>query len=1060
MAKYGTRRYGSGFRYGEPSPVGVYYEANLKATAINYGVVQVKWGNIIIDPADPAPTHWKLVKSFVGSVDDPDAGTRLAGGIFSEFTNSYTDNPFIYSSQEVHYSLWVFNGIRWILCGQDYEILVENTDTLATISRWIPKAWLNPTNTYIGDGVGEDENNTFYKVLSAYTFVYDQLRAKTNLLNLSKDPIYTPSALLRYGVTDLGHSYEPTLGDSYHRSLYGAGGIINSYKGTSLGINVYTTSLTHWSNKVGVGHNLMLDYNDSSFEESIGRWSASSGTFANKLYSVEGVPLPDKTQIFYDPIFKPRLLGFGQLTTASTSTVNLMLPATGQNITTYGITIKENTDYVFSGWVKHLDGPATVVVRLEWYDMFGTIIGSDNFTVPDFTTSSTWKRFTSLGTGGVRTSPRKAKFVKVNIDVTPGSASSRRYAFDFFQFAEADKSLEYQDAKLITVTVNGEKENYLPNSSFQEGLYGWDWVNAAAAIDDTTSTEPAYFDEPAGTSIYGVHGNKAVKLTATAANAAFVSDWIPIDTGSILTFSAYVLGTTTDSVVARVEFSSPSSEDQQTSILTDTEGQYYPSTVYAVESDAITLSTTNKQQIYVTAIAPPYSKDAGYPLAKVSLYFPNSVSGSVYYIDGTMIESEAEPSRFFSGSGGIEATDPSTQQFYSVDYTRWETKNLVNYISNPSFITNTTDWSSTGTLYRTTYTIVGSFKPTDETNAGVVDYTTQSVTLSNTVHLPKAALGGEDFVVSVYVLGASGTYTINGTSNTRTINDATLFRRVYGVYKLAPGATTLTWTLEVQHADAINRSLTFDGAQGEYGRLPRKFVSPADSNVTTFSNPLHSGKYMYAIKTESTNSGKSNYLNNYGVKLSRLSNTLKDYIPNGSSFAVKTGHEFYDYRDLDKSLVPNSSFEKSLGEWVTVGSALTRVLSRGSHYNEFVSHGQAYCNVRHNVSGTNFGIATSNIYIQDDGSYYASVALRPNNSNTAGEFSLTVDFYNASSVLVYTDKVTKTFTSTNRWAYLANTYSIADIGGASFARLTVMAKPTVGYVAGQAFDIDRVVFRQ
>jgi hypothetical protein len=26
MAKYGTSRYGSGFRYGEPSPVGVYYE--------------------------------------------------------------------------------------------------------------------------------------------------------------------------------------------------------------------------------------------------------------------------------------------------------------------------------------------------------------------------------------------------------------------------------------------------------------------------------------------------------------------------------------------------------------------------------------------------------------------------------------------------------------------------------------------------------------------------------------------------------------------------------------------------------------------------------------------------------------------------------------------------------------------------------------------------------------------------------------------------------------------------------------------------------------------------
>jgi hypothetical protein len=527
-----------------------------------------------------------------------------------------------------------------------------------------------------------------------------------------------------------------------------------------------------------------------------------------------------------------------------------------------------------------------------------------------------------------------------------------------------------------------------------------------------------------------------------------------------LTFSGYVLGTDTDTAVARIEFSSPSSEEQQTFVLTDTEGQYYPSTVYAAESDPVTLSTTEKKQIHVTAIAPPYSKDAGHPLAKVSLYFPDSIEGSIYYIDGTMIESEAEPSRFFSGTGGIEATDPSTQQFYSVDYTRWETKNIVNYISNPSFANDTTtDWTSTGTLGTTTYVVSGSFKPTDETHAGVINYSTNYMTVSNTVHLPKAALGGEDFVVSVYVDGAPGTYTINGTVNTRTLADATLYRRVYGVYKLAPGATTLTWILEVQHDTAASRTMYFDAAQGEYGRLPRKFVSPVSADTTTFANPLHAGKYMYAIKTESTNSGKSNYLNNYGVKLSRLRNTLPDYIPNGSSFAIKTGHEFYDYRDLDQSLIPNNSFEKSLGHWVSVGSTLTRVISRGTAYDEFVSHGQAYCNVENSMAVLDYGISTSNIDITDDGSYYASVAIRPY-ADSVGEFDLTVDFYNAAGDIVFTKSITKTFTSTDRWAYLANTYSIADIGGASYAKLTVIATPTAGFVAGQSFDIDRVVFRQ
>ena len=1056
MAKYGTRRYASGFKYGELSTVGVYYESNLIATSLDYNIIQVTWGNIIPDPADPAITHWKLVKSYVGSLDNPDDGQLAVGGSYlgGGFTNSYTDSLSIADTTELHYSLWIFNGLNWINCGQDYEIAVAQTSTIDIVTRWVPKAWLNPTVANIGDGIGENEDNTLYKVLSMYAFMYDQLRSQAYLLGRAANPIYTPSVLLRYGVTDLALTYEPSLGDSYHRSLYGSGNNINAIKGTKSGINAYVTALTHWNSDIVNGNNLMLDYNDSSFEESLGRWAASSGTLAQKTYAVEtGVPVPAKTQVLFDPIFKPRLLGFAQLTTAATTAVTLSLPNTGDNITLYGISVKENTRYLFNGQVLHRDNAANVTAIITWYNMFGVSLGS-TAAATALTTTTSWKEFTTSSDSGRngRLSPIGAKFAKVTITVTPSSASSSRYALDLLQFAEAYSSLEYQDAKLIRVEVVGDKENYLANGNFESGLFGWNAYSGSLAIDKNITS---------GVTTYGVHGTQCLKFTATAANAAIVSDWVAVDPGKILTFSAYVLGTSTDTAVAKVEFSQYVSEEEQTRIFSDAEGQYYPTTHYTVESSATTLSLTEKKQISVTATTPAYTKDSGYPLVKVSIYFPGAVNTRAYYVDGAMIEHTDTASRFFSGIGGIVPTDPTTQQYYSPDFTRWETKNIVNYMSNPGFDVNTTDWSSTGTLTRvTTDASLGSLFGT---HFGKVVYTT-STAITGVAYLPYAAQGGEDFIVSAYVRGPAATYTINGTSYTVGSSDTTVWHKIFGSYKLTAAATSLSWTISVvATTPAVATYFHIDATQAEYGRIPNRYVDSADgTNTTTLLNPINGAKNMYAIQGESTYSSKSNFLYNYPVKISRLKNTLTNFIANGSTFSIKTGHESYGYLDLNESLIPNNSFETSLGSWVVVNSTLSREIARGTEFNEDVTHGQAYAKVTTagSAGSVPFGIKTSKVYISDSASYYASVALRPNAANAAGTFALKVEFFNSADVSVYSKTNTKTFTTTTRWAYLADTYSIANIAGATYAILTVTATPTGGYVSGQNFHIDRVVFRE
>ena len=1053
MAKYGTRRYGSGFKYGELSTVGVYYEANLVATSLDYDIVQITWGSIIPDPADPAITHWKLVKSHVGSLDNPDDGIYVSGGTYALFTNSHTDIINFPNTQEIHYSLWVFNGINWIRCGQDYEIAIAQTNTIDTLTRWVPKAWLNPTTANIGDGIGENEDNTLYKVLSMYAFVYDQLRSQADLLSRSANPIYTPAVLLRYGVTDLALTYEPSLGDSYHRSLYGSGNTINAIKGTKSGVSTYVTALTHWDADISDGNNLMLDYNDSSFEENIGRWATSSGTLEQKTYAVEtGVPVPSKTQVLFDPIFKPRLLGFGQLTVATNTAVTLSLPNNGNDITLYGISVKENTRYLFRGQVLHRDHHAHVTASITWYNMFGVSLGSTTAATSLMTTTG-WQEFTTSSDSGRngRLSPIGAKFAKVTITITPSSSSSDRFAFDLFQFAEAYNSLEYQDAKLITLKAVGDKENYLSNGDFESGLFGWSAYSGSLAIDKSLTS---------GVTTYGVHGTQCLKFTASAANAAIVSDWVAVDTGKILTFSAYVLGTSTDTAVAKVEFSQHVSEEEQTRIYSDAEGQYYPTSNYIVESSPMTLSLTEKKQISVTATIPTYTKDSGNPLVKVSIYFPDAINNRVYYVDGAMIEHTDTASRFFSGIGGIAPTDPTTQQYYSPDFTRWETKNIVNYMSNPGFDSNTTGWSSTGTLTRVTTD--ASLGPLFGTHFGKVAYTT-STTITGIAYLPYAAEGGEDFIVSAYVRGPAATYTINGTSYTVPSTDTAVWHRISGIYSLTAGATNLSWTISVAAAAAGATYFHIDSTQAEYGRIPHRYVDAADgTNTTVLANPIDSTKSMYAIQGESTYSGKANFLYNYGVKLSRLRNTLTNFVANGTTFSVKTGHENYGYPDLKESLIPNNSFETSLGSWVAVNSTLSRVLVRGSEFGEEVTHGQAYAKVTTAGSSGSipFGIKTSKVYLSDSASYYASVALRPNAANAAGTFALKVEFFNAQDVSVYSKTNTKTFTTTTRWAYLADTYSIANIAGAAYAILTVTATPTGGYVSGQNFHIDRVVFRE
>ena len=648
--------------------------------------------------------------------------------------------------------------------------------------------------------------------------------------------------------------------------------------------------------------------------------------------------------------------------------------------------------------------------------------------------------------------------------------------FDMLQFAEAEHSLMYEDARKIYVNVAGEKENYFPNPEMEYGVSSWDALNGTLTQDSITTSAL-------------IHGTKLGKLTSTATGTAgYISDWISIAPGQQIVASAYITGSAARTAKVRIEFSNQSSTQLQSSILSDVDGQYYPTTQYFVDGDSFTLSTTTPTQVYATAITPPYSQDAGNPLVKVSFYFTNNVAGDNYWLDGGMLEASSIVDPFFDGDGGVTITDPLTQKYYAPADCKWETKEVYNYVSNSGFELNLTDWTAGGgTLTR--ITTDSGLGPKYGLYFGKLTYSSTG-SLSGIAHLPSAAIGGEDFIISAYVRRAYTTYTIGTNTFPITLAESGDWKRIHTVVQLTAGQTTVPFTISVANpTGSTSTYFHIDGVHAEYGRIVTQYLDTTLGSTFAISNPLTSGKTIWAAKIQSVGGGKSSYFANYATKLNRLNATIANFMPVGSNWGINTGSALDIYQDLPGAKIPSSSFENDLNGWISVNSTLKRKIASGTLFADNVTHGQGYCRVTTagSSSAKPFGIKTGKIYLVPDAGYYASVAIRPVNSDSLGSYSLVVNYYdlNDNVIVVYQDNLTgnkttnskdatganntvittaartqtATITHTERWAYIGNSFPVSSITGAAYAIVNITFSPST-YVSGQAFDIDRVVFRE
>lgn len=1060
MAKYAFGIYGDpSFKYGQSDADRLYYSSQITAWAYDYGVISLRWKAVTANPASIALgetlTHWRLTKTFTGTPDSAYAGEVIESGSTGAYLTSYIDTSSDLSQEnrEVTYTLWIFSTLSgWLNCGTSKVNTIIANRTQRYFKNWLPAAWLNETEG-IGDAVGEYEENELTSVLDAYGLEYDKIKAQAELLYNSFDAYKIPSNLLKNKITDLGFIYEPALGDTYHRSLYKTGNFVNSAKGTSAGITTYTTALTHWDSGITYGNNLFLDYNDSSFEESAGRWSATNGTvaictYANTL-STLGVGLTPPKPTLVNKDYPLRQISLGVVTATSTSDITLRCPGASSSAVLYGIPVKANSRYIFKGFIRAVTNTFTSVAKIQWFDTAGNSI-STSVSGPTLTaTTGYWSEFKSASSGvedGL-VAPSNAVYAKPTLVITP-TASSDKYVLDMLQFRELPVSeitisgklpaLVYEDPRLVKLNIKTDLENLIPNPGFDLGTTGWEPFNA-----ELIQVTPA----PANSAIFG---NSVAKITALAdGRVALISDWIPVTPGAPHNFAIYASGAA-KVAKARIEFSAPQTEEDQTNVLSDAEGRYFKSEPYYADGEPLTL-TSSATRLYVSAVSAVETPDYGSPLCKVSIYVDNAVAGDVFYFDGAILAESTEVVDYFQGNGAPVPNDPNINYYYKTSDCFWERRNQVNLVSISS-LDNASKWTAAS---GTTIAI-----STSEFKYGTSSLSVSASgggSASTVVKLPMgAALGGEDLVISTYIKGVAGLYSISTdgqTSGNFRITVPNVWTRIETQRVAVAGETQFTITVALSDAGVGTKVFYLDGIQAEYGRLSTPYIDPASVETSVFTNPSDALETVSVANSLMVGSGKSYYANRYIQKSARLKSTLNSFMPSGSTWSIEPFSALIGFPDVKDNLAPSGSFENSTYGWSGVSATLVRTIARGSIFDETLVQGAAYAKIKASGSGT-FGTITDFISVIPGKGYYGSVAIRPENEDSYGTYVLTLKWYDLAYNFLREKTDTVVLNRGDRWAYLniiapgSKTINLTGVSVASNV-VTITTRGNHGFSVGE-----------
>lgn len=517
MAKYGNFKYGTQ-TYSTPPRLENSVEP-MSILVVSKSKVLVSWQSPVGDF-----TQLRLVRNQAGFPEHPQDGIVIWEEQSTEGNvsrSSFTDgednpsDPLVTPGKEVYYRMFLYNSLQeWVIAGSIYSIIPFDHGMQEKVMDMLPRVYTSAQQSPLGI---VDTTSALYKFFDGIDFSLEEFLTYIDLLRPQHNDNSTPLDLLAVEEASLGLVNEAGLPTRNRKRLIREALYMYSRRGTRLGLETYSETLTGWAPTISVSSNLMLTVQDSTFYRGIGNWIDPTDTAEIEVY-VDSVDVPETNAI--------DLYSKGKIVTSTSGFISLGGGATSTepDVMTKGIPVNPSTEYIFSGQFRS-EGTVGMKLGIRFYDKNGNATSATTFGTQLNVTSS----FTQLE--AVATSDATSSYALLVIQY---NSSPIMYA-DALCFQEGNVR-EYDEARAITIYANPNKVNYIINPSFEIDTTNWSILTGGAGVTNTLDT-----DVPA--TVYS--GTQSLKLetTGTFWQAFPASTYVPETApGTYWTFSAYVKG--------------------------------------------------------------------------------------------------------------------------------------------------------------------------------------------------------------------------------------------------------------------------------------------------------------------------------------------------------------------------------------------------------------------------------------------------------------------------------------------------------------------------------------
>lgn len=470
MARYGVDYYGL-VAYGSDTTSFIEFDASpFTATPIGYQKIRLEWTSPSGDWS-----RIRLVRNTYGfplSVDDGavvyDEPKSFDEGVYDD-TGQVPDEIGLKPGIAYHYSLFVFDlqNEVWVKAGNAFGISIKDYGTFDYLYNGLPGLYRTNNLKVITDTGANKDLEDFLRIFS---IAFDLYKTNADLMRQTYDTSVAYAPIIPVMMQQFGLAFEPELGLQQSRILLRNAAYIDKSKGSLEGIENFIKAFTGYDQITRPSKNIMLDYNDSSFEESIGRWASIANATLSRVNNSVVPPYLEPTL----PSLFPNKAAFSlKVLCGAGGDAELACGLSAPK--TRGIPVKEGYVYTFSIYSRAATATRGVHLDIRWYNLNGQEISRAGETSWTNTTTG-WTR------GSVTdTAPVNCFFMVPTIRIE-NSANAEVHYFDAAQVEESSLgATDFEEARGIDITLKATRVNELENPGFETSLLPWTFDGATGS---------------------------------------------------------------------------------------------------------------------------------------------------------------------------------------------------------------------------------------------------------------------------------------------------------------------------------------------------------------------------------------------------------------------------------------------------------------------------------------------------------------------------------------------------------------------------------------------------